>query len=475
MTSPLKVLVIDDDEDDYFITSQYLKEVKEFPMEISWCYNIQEAKKELNSNDYDFYFLDYRLGAVTGLELLESSIAAGCIKPIVLLTGRGNPEIDRKTIAAGAYDYLVKGEINAEKLERSIRYATERYKSFKEVLDKERKYRLIFENAINLVFTCNTSLEFLECNKASMFFLEYAPDELKNTNLLDLIQSKELEEIKSAVDLNENVSNLSVRFLSKNNELKTGLLSLSYFENGEMPAYWQGIIFDETLRIQAEEAKIQTEKMEATYRLMNTLTHEIRNPLTNITLSLDGILDEGVNENQKTYAEIAKRSATRINEIITDLLDSSRKIELKFENIDLKELLLEVIQIAKDSSELNNVRIQTDICEEMILKAIDRDKLKIAFLNLIFNAIEANDKEEGLIEVKLSSQKDGVQLLIEDYGSGIKEEDLKKLFEPYFTTKAKGMGLGLVSTLNIIKAHQAKIEVQSKVGKGTLFKIVFDS
>lgn len=474
MTTPLKVLIIDDDEDDYFITSEYLKEVKGFPMEISWCYNIQEAKKELSSNHYDFYFLDYRLGAMTGLELLQEAISRGCIKPVVLLTGKGNPEIDRKTIQAGAYDYLVKGDINAEKLERCLRYSTERYKSFKEILDKERKYRLIFENAINLVFTCDTSLQFLECNKASLFFLEYEPIELKGSNLFSFIDAESVEEIKNAVDEKRNVSNLSVRFSNKSQELKTGLLSLSYFENGDMPAYWQGIIFDETLRIQAEEAKIQTEKMEATYRLMNTLTHEIRNPLTNITLSLDGILDEGVNENQKTYAEIAKRSSTRINEIITDLLDSSRKIELKFETIDLKELLLDVIQIAKDSSDLNKVQIQTEICDEKIHKPIDRDKLKIAFLNLIFNAIEANDKEEGLIHVKLSSQKEGVQLLIEDYGSGIKEEDLKKLFEPYFTTKAKGMGLGLVSTLNIIKAHQAKIEVQSKVGKGTSFKIIFD-
>ena len=474
MVSPLKVLIIDDDEDDFFITSQYLKEVEGFPMEISWCYNIQEAKKELKSNNYDFYFLDYRLGALTGLELLEEAISVGCYKPIVLLTGKGNPEIDRKTIEAGAYDYLIKGDINAEKLERCIRYSTERYKSFKEVLDKERKYRLIFENAINLVFTCNTSLQFLECNKASMFFLEYTQEELKGSNLLSFIDSDQVQEIKDALEQKQNLSNLSIRFMSKSEDVKTGLLSLSYFENGEMPAYWQGIIFDETLRIQAEEAKIQTEKMEATYRLMNTLTHEIRNPLTNVMLSLDAILDEGVNENQKGYAEIAKRSSTRINEIITDLLDSSRKIELKFESIDLKDVLHEVLQIAKDSSELNKVQIQVDICEVEIHKPIDRDKLKIAFLNLIFNAIEANDKENGLIHVKLTPKLDGAELIIEDQGSGISEEDLKKLFEPYFTTKAKGMGLGLVSTLNIIKAHQARIEVQSKVGKGTMFRIQFD-
>ena len=474
MISPLKVLIIDDDDDDYFITSQLLKEVNAFPMEISWCFKIQEAKDKLKSNEYDFYFLDYRLGALTGLELLKEAVSAGCIKPIVLLTGKGNSEIDRLAIEAGAYDYLVKGEITPEKLERSIRYATERYKSFKIVLDQERKYRLIFENSINLVFTCDTNLKFLECNKASMFFLDFNPDELKNTNLLKLIDANQMQEIKKAVDKKQNVSDLSVRFVAKDKEVKTGLLSLSYFENGGMPAYWQGIIFDETLRLKAEESKIQTEKMEATYRLMNTLTHEIRNPLTNIMLAVDGIVDEGVNENQKSYADIAKRSSGRINEIITDLLNSSRKIDLKFEDIDLKDVLNEVIQIAKDSSSLNKVEIQTTICEQKIIKPIDRDKLKIAFLNLVFNAIEANDKSEGLIKIELIHKKNGAELRIQDFGSGISEEDLKKLFEPYFTTKAKGMGLGLVSTLNIIKAHKAKIEVESKVGVGTTFIINFD-
>jgi PAS domain S-box-containing protein len=474
MATPLKVLIIDDDEDDYFITSQFLKEVDAFPLDVFWCYNIQEAKRELKSNNFDFYFLDYRLGALTGLELLKDAILEGCIKPIVLLTGKGNQEIDRETIEAGAYDYLIKGDINAEKLERCIRYSTERYKSFKEVLDKERKYRLIFENAINMAFTCDTSLQFLDSNKASMFFLEYTPDELKGVNLLSFIDQNQTQEIIDALEHKQNMANLRIRFTSKSQNVITGLLSLNYFENGDMPAYWQGIIFDETLRMQAEEAKIQTEKMEATYRLMNTLTHEIRNPLTNIMLSLDGVIDEGVNTNQKAYLDIAKRSSSRINEIVTNLLDSSRKIELKFESIDLKNVLEEVIQIAKDSSELNKVEIKVDICQDEINKPIDRDKLKIAFLNLIFNAIEANDKEKGLINIKLSTKNNGAELLIEDHGSGIEEEDLKKLFEPYFTTKEKGMGLGLVSTLNIIKAHHAKIEVNSKVGKGTSFKISFD-
>src|SRR5688572_19932261 len=126
MLSDLKVLIIDDDEDDYFITSQLLEEISSINISSSWCYNIKDAQAKLRSNNYDIYFLDYRLGARTGLELLKESIQNGTYKPIILLTGKGTPEIDKLAVENGAYDYLIKSELTSEKLERCLRYAVER-------------------------------------------------------------------------------------------------------------------------------------------------------------------------------------------------------------------------------------------------------------------------------------------------------------------------------------------------------------
>lgn len=471
----VKTLIIDDDEDDFFITSQYLKEISEFNVSPSWSYNIQDAQQKLASNDYDIYFLDYRLGARTGLELLKEAIEGGCHKPIILLTGKGTSEIDKQAVQSGAYDYLVKSELNPEKLERCMRYAHERYKSFKLIADNEKKYRLIFENAISFIFTCNQSMKFLECNPASEYFLDFKPEELRNTSFLDIVAEADQKIVQEKIKFRNNISNLNVKFTTKSGEVKTGNLSLNYFESNETEPYWQGIIYDETIRIQAEQAKIQSEKLEGTYRLVTTLAHEIRNPLTNIGLSLGGIVDEGINENQETYVNIIKRSSTRINDIISELLNSSKAIELKFELLDLNELLREVAQIAQDSSQLKNVEIKVALNANPVIKPIDKEKFKIALLNLVFNAIEASDKEQGYLSVDLQQKVENTVLTIEDNGSGIKEEDLKKLFEPYFTTKKTGMGLGLVSTLNIIKSHKAQIEVQSKVGVGTTFKIIFEN
>lgn len=475
MVSDLRVLIIDDDEDDYFITSQYLQEVQSIPVVCSWCYNIKDAQEKLIANTYDLYFLDYRLGARTGLELLQEAVSRGSYKPIILLTGKGNVEIDKKAIELGAYDYLIKSELTSEKLERCIRYAIERYKSFKVINDKERKYRMIFENALSFIFTCDDLLHFSDCNPACNYMLGLSPAELQGTSILSYIHKEDQDELINSLQRRKNIRNMHLRFITNQGELKTGNLSLTYFETNELAPHWQGILFDETIRVQAEQTKIQLEKLEATYRLVRTLAHEIRNPLTNIGLSLEGLQEPGLTAEQTPFTDIIKRSAARINGIINELLQSSKTIELKPELVDLNDLIREVLAIAQDRIELKHIRTKINLLNFPVVKLLDREQFKIAILNLIVNAVEAMEKESGLLTVSLSQQLEQTVIKVKDNGSGIREDELKKLFEPYFTTKKTGMGLGLVSTLNIIKSHKAAIEVDSHTGAGTTFKITFSN
>jgi PAS domain S-box-containing protein len=473
MLSDLKVLIIDDDEDDYFITSQYLQEIPGMSISTTWCYNIPDAQEKLRSNEYDVYFLDYRLGARTGLELLKDAIKQGSYKPIILLTGKGTPEIDKAAVESGAYDYLIKSEITSEKLERCLRYAIERYKSFKRINENQKKFRLIFENALNFIFTCNELLHFSNCNPASEYFLGYTPQELEGTSFINYLQKDDHQEFIKLIQSRRNIRNLNLKFITKHGELKTGNVSLTYFDQGDIEAHWQGIIYDETMRLQAEQTKLQAEKLDATYRLVRTLAHEIRNPLTNIGLSIEGIAEKVTDESQVPLIEIIKRSSTRINDIISELLHSSKTVELKPELVDLNKLIREVLTVAEDRIALKNIQTSVSLLDYPVIKTLDREKFKIAILNLIVNAIEAMDKKHSLLSVSLHRNIDQTVIQIKDNGSGIREEELKKLFEPYFTTKKTGMGLGLVSTLNIIKSHNARIEVESKEGVGTTFRVIF--
>src|SRR3954469_4704891 len=229
MLADLKVLIIDDDEDDYFITSQYLQEIHSMHITTSWSYNIRDAQEKLLSNDFDLYFLDYRLGARTGLDLMREAISGGTYKPIVLLTGKGTPEIDKLAVESGAYDYLIKSELTSEKLERCIRYAIERYKSFKVINDNEKKFRMIFENALSFIFTCNELLHFSDCNPASEYLLGYTPQELKNTSVLSYIHPEDKAELIKLIQSKKTIRNLNFRFFTKHEEVKTMNLSLTYF------------------------------------------------------------------------------------------------------------------------------------------------------------------------------------------------------------------------------------------------------
>src|SRR5688500_1501866 len=109
----INILIIDDDEDDFFITSEYMRQIEEYNLSIDWCYKFNDAVEHLKTSRYDMYFVDYRLGAKTGLDFLKEAVRLGIEEPIVLLTGKGNKEVDIEAMQMGATDYLIKTELNA--------------------------------------------------------------------------------------------------------------------------------------------------------------------------------------------------------------------------------------------------------------------------------------------------------------------------------------------------------------------------
>ena len=122
----IRILIIDDDEDDFVIIADYLKNIEGARLKVDWCNDYTEACKKIRNREYDIYLVDYRLGSHTGLELLQETVTEEFDDPIVLLTGQGNKDIDVKAMRSGATDYLVKSELTTEKLDRCFRYSLER-------------------------------------------------------------------------------------------------------------------------------------------------------------------------------------------------------------------------------------------------------------------------------------------------------------------------------------------------------------
>jgi signal transduction histidine kinase len=129
----LNILLVDDDEEDFILTRDILSDIPQRKMKLHWIANYEDALKEIPRNAYDVYLIDYRLGAESGLKLIKESLREGCTKPLILLTGQGDLEIDQQAMKAGAADYMVKGNFNPFHLERSIRYSIEHTKNLNQI------------------------------------------------------------------------------------------------------------------------------------------------------------------------------------------------------------------------------------------------------------------------------------------------------------------------------------------------------
>lgn len=470
----IRILIVDDDQDDFIITSEYIRHIPNTNCVIDWCPKYNMALEHMVNRDYHLYFVDYRLGAKSGVDLLKDALEDGCEEPVILLTGKGNYAVDIEAMQLGAVDYLIKTELTIEKMERSIRYALERTATMKALKANERKYRNMFEKSKDIVFIADSKLNFKDVNEAVLNILGYTKEEFLHMNLLDLVdQAQHKKYLNTTLQARKEVNDWEAILTTKAGERKSCILSATFEDAFSANSYIQGIIHDITNLKKAEKATLQAEKLAATGRLIRTLAHEVRNPLNNITLSVEQLLQDVKDDDTEMYLQMIQRNSKRINDLISELLNTSKPTEIKLEDHILQAILDDVISAAIDRLTLKRIRLQVSYPDDFLQIKADREKLKIALLNIVINAIEAMEEGNGNLSLSLAHLGSQAVLRISDNGCGITEENISRLFEPYFTQKRNGMGLGLASSLNILQAHKASIEVSSMLTKGTTFVITF--
>lgn len=471
---PIRILIVDDDDDDFFITSEYIRNIPGTSFEIDWCYRYQDALDSMTARKYHLYFVDYRMGAKSGVDLLKEALSRGCEEPIILLTGKGNHEVDLQAMQLGATDYLIKTDLSTEKMERSIRYALDRTASVKALRANERKYRSVFEKSKDLIFITDDQLDFKDVNEACKQLLGYEKEELLQMNLCDLVeQAQHKKYLQQAILSKRELNDWEVALITKSGEKKVCILTAAREESGYEFDYVQGIMHDITNLKKAEKATIQAEKLAAAGRLARTLAHEVRNPLNNITLSVEQMMHDLKDESAQVFLNIIHRNSRRISDLISELLSTSRPSEITLLDHNLQHILDDVIAAAIDRLTLKRIKLQVSYPDDPVCILADAEKLKIALLNIVINAIEAMEEQRGEMSIHVQLYTQQVTVQISDNGCGISEENISRLFEPYFTQKRNGMGLGLAFTLNIIQAHHGSVDVVSLENAGTTFTLTF--
>jgi signal transduction histidine kinase len=231
---------------------------------------------------------------------------------------------------------------------------------------------------------------------------------------------------------------------------------------------------DELAALNLELIELRTiEKFAATGRISRTIAHEVRNPLTNINLAVEQLRNEiPPNKDLDLLFEMISRNSNRINQLIGDLLNATRVSELQYVKVSINDILDNSLEFAMDRIELKQINVIKDYDKDICPVLVDQEKIEIAFLNIIVNAVEAME-DHGTLHLSTETKNNRCVIKIRDTGKGMSKGDLGRLFEPYFTTKEKGTGLGLTNTQNIILAHNANIKVESELGKGASFTISF--
>lgn len=469
---PIRILVVEDDEDDFILLKDYCSDIRNYVFVVDWISGYRDAVNAIRRQAYDLYFFDYLLGANTGIELLKE-VSGDVAGPVIFLTGKGDRNTDMQAMKYGASDYLVKTEIDSEKLERSIRYALDNYYTLRALKESEERYRSIFERSRDMIYITDKVGKFLTVNESASRIFGYSKEEFLQLRASDLYFNRDDRRLYlEAINKTGVVSNFEVALKDKFNNVKHCIVSGSLQVMGEdAQIFYHGIIHDITRRKKIEKDLLIAEKLAVTGRIVRTLAHEVRNPLTNINLAVEQIEEDNKNGELNILTEIIKRNGRRINDLISELLQSSKPAEVNPEPITVKKLLEDTITLANDRILLKNIHVHRKFGDENSKVSVDLPKMRIALLNIIINAIEAMPQSGG--ELMLSTyEEDGRTIIsIKDNGSGIAKDDLSRLFEPYFTAKVNGVGLGLATTHNIIKSHGGSIDVESEPGKGTNFVI----
>ena len=258
----------------------------------------------------------------------------------------------------------------------------------------------------------------------------------------------------------------------------TQLLISPILNNESNVAGYFGIHRDLSEKRMMEKQLIHTQKMESIGTLAAGVAHEVGNPLASISALVQVVQRSSNDDFVKEKLELVKKQVTRISKIIRDLVDFSRPSNYELQLTDVNQNIVEAVEITKVGAKAKSIFFNLDLDEKIPLLPLVSDQIQQVFVNILLNAVDAISELDGTrakneIAIKSDIDDEDVVITFSDTGTGIDEENLSKVFEPFYTTKkeGKGTGLGLWVSYGIIKSFQGDIAVQSAVNEGTTFTI----
>lgn len=344
--------------------------------------------------------------------------------------------------------------------------------------DSDARFRTIFEQSpMGMDLVDLRDWRFVQVNEAFCQMLGYAHEELYSMTVRDVMPAEDLQvnlgEVQALLAGKRTNYQAEIRNIRKNGEILWVRVFVTLLRNAQgEPRYFLAIVEDIRERKRAEAALIQAEKMAGIGQFAATLAHDLNNPIGVIMGFTQILIDEALSrqEMEKPLRSI-EREALRCKNLVENLLSfSRRRPETAMKAQDLRTVLdnaLALVTTLAHSRRINVVRLPDETLPPVMA---DGMLLQQAIINLCTNALDAMS-DGGRLTVGVAAGPHGAKITVQDTGTGIPAEIRAHMFEPFFTTKevGKGTGLGLSIISDIVKKHHGTIEVQSEMGRGTLF------
>jgi PAS domain S-box-containing protein len=343
----------------------------------------------------------------------------------------------------------------------------------KTLSDSVQQYKSLFEHTPDAIYYKDITGRYSSFNPACEKLTGYSGDELMKMRLSDLVLPEEYERVTNHVRraMKGKPQHFETAIVRKNGEIVQVKISYLPMIKEDRITGIYGIAKDITEYKKTDELLQRSEKLSAVGQLAAGVAHEIRNPLT----ALKGFLQlQRHNYNQSDeHLSIMLAELERIDQIVSELLVLSKPQTVQFSPVNLNRLLEQVIMLINTQAIMNNVEIVISEFDARIPTMMgEENQLKQLFINLLKNAIEAMPNG-GTIDIRCRMIRErSVLIRITDQGCGIPEEQLQKISEPFFSTKEKGTGLGLVVSHRIVENHRGKLTITSQPGQGTRVDIV---
>jgi signal transduction histidine kinase/PleD family two-component response regulator len=494
--SSISILIIEDNPGDQVLLEAHLENTSLLISGITMASTIAEGIMYLQQQSFSLIFLDFFLPDSSGLEAYLKLVKINPTIPVIILSGLSDTALALKAISLGAQDFILKGEYDAQSLQKSVWYSIERKKNIELLKENNERYDIISKATNDIIWDWN-----LETNKVKWIgqgLKNYLPVNTEITAIPDKFWTRALHpderkniigSLHDVIEKGENSWECDYRFL-KNDNSYAHTNSRGYIIKNEagkavrMIGSIQDITERKKAELETEKARIEAEEARKTQeQFLANMSHEIRTPMNGVIGMTQLLSATNLNADQKEFVENIQQSTGNLMAIINDILDLTKivagKITLVQKDYLFNDLITNCIKMNQYRADEKGILLHCNIDKNIpVVLSGDPYRLNQILLNLVSNAIKFTHKGEVNVTINLleqSAESVALEFLVSDTGIGIAADKIDSVFERFMqvsgdsTRKYGGTGLGLTITKQLIQLLGGNITVKSQQHEGSTF------